>query len=123
MKLHLASQTGLNLFTGYGTGYVMLIQQRHQHSLVVMPQRAIEPWAPADFDQLEAAHFEFLLGFNPEIVLLGTGAKLRFPPPAMTRCLSARNIGLEVMDTGAACRTYNILTSEGRNTAAAILLR
>ncbi|MBI2225497.1 MAG: hypothetical protein HYU44_11240, partial [Betaproteobacteria bacterium] len=71
---------------------------------------------------LAASHFEFLLALKPEIVLLGTGAMLRFPSPALSRCLTEAHVGLEVMDTNAACRTYNILAAEGRNVAIAILL-
>lgn len=122
MKLHLASLTGFNQITGYGSGYVAVNNVRHEKSLVVMPNRIIEERLPRDFSSLSGAHFEFLRGLEPEIVLLGTGAVLRFPAPALARCLLQARIGLEVMDTGAACRTYNILTAEGRCVAAAILL-
>jgi uncharacterized protein len=71
---------------------------------------------------LEAAHFEAILEFMPEIVLLGTGGTLRFPHPRLTEALIRAQIGVEVMDTPAACRTYNILASEGRKVAAALLL-
>lgn len=120
VKLHLAGQTGLNLFTGYGPGYVAVNQVRYERSLIVLPERIIEARMPERFDDLAAAHFEQLLALDPEIILLGTGATLRFPAPALTRCLL--RIGLEVMDTSAACRTYNILTAEGRKTAAAVLV-
>ena len=122
MKLHLASQTGQNLFTGYGAGYVLVNNRRYERSLVVTPERVIQDWPAASFDRLDAGHFEFLLGLRPEIVLLGTGATLRFPQPALSRCLAQARIGLEVMDASAACRTYNILTAEGRNVVAAVLL-
>jgi uncharacterized protein len=122
VKLHLSRPTTQNLFTGHGAGYVMVNGTRYEHSLIVMPERAIEAWQPAGFDQLDAAHFEHLLGLSPEIVLLGTGAILRFPPPVMTQCLAAARIGFEVMNTSAACRTYNILIAEGRNAAAALVL-
>ena len=122
MKLQLANQTGENLFTGYGAGYVMVNNQRFESSLVVMPERVISDWQVAGFDQLDASHFEFLVELNPEIVLLGTGATLRFPPPVLSRCLAAARIGLEVMDTCAACRTYNILMAEGRKVVAAVLI-
>ncbi len=122
MKLQLDSPTGQNLFTGYGSGYVTVNNQRFEHSLVVTPARIIENWPASRFEHLAASHFEFLLALKPEIVLLGTGVMLRFPPPALSRCLTAAHIGLEVMDTNAACRTYNILAAEGRNVATAILL-
>ena len=122
VKLQLIRQAGDNLFTGYGSGYVAVNGQRYHRSLVVMPQQVIEDRLAANFEQLTAGHFEFLLEFDPQIVLLGTGAALRFPPPGLTRCLTAARIGLEVMDTSAACRTYNVLTAEGRNVVAAILI-
>ena len=122
MKLQLAGPTGQNLFTGYGRGYVKVNDQRFERSVVVTPERIIEDWPASRFEHLAASHFEFLLALKPEIVLLGTGATLRFPTPALSRCLTAARIGLEVMDTNAACRTYNILAAEGRNVATAILL-
>ncbi len=122
MKLQLATQTGQNLFTGYGAGYVMVNKEPYRHSLVVAPQRIIEDWRVASFDELEARHFEFLQSLGMEILLLGTGATLRFPLPALTRCLAAAGVGLEVMDTSAACRTYNILVAESRNVAAAVIV-
>lgn len=122
MKLHLSGLSGQNLFTGYGAGYVMVNQTRHQHSLIVLPDHVIENWPPQTFEQLAVEHFEHLLPLQPEMVLLGTGATLRFPHPSLTKTLLAARIGVEVMDTGAACRTYNILTGEGRRVAAALLL-
>ena len=123
MKLQLASQPGLLVFTGYGAGYVTISKQRHERSLVLLPDRIIEDeWQPASFEALHARHFAFLAELGTEIVLLGTGNTLRFPPPAMTECMRTAGIGLEIMDTRAACRTYNILVGESRSVAAAILL-
>src|SRR5260221_713475 len=101
MKLHLASSTGQNLVTGYGKGYVTINHVRHEQSLIVMPQRLIEDWNPAGFAQLEATHFEVLARLQPEILLLGTGASMRFPHPSLTQALVTRQIGMEVMDPGA----------------------
>ena len=122
MKFHLQSATGKNLFTGHGAGYVAVNGVRYATSLVVTPERLIEDWPAVDFDHLSAQHFEFLLALKPEILLLGTGAALRFPPPQLSSCLNAARVGLEVMDNPAVCRTYNILTAEGRNVVAAMLL-
>lgn len=121
MKFHLQKQAGQNLFTGYGTGYVLVNNVRYERSLVVTPERVVESWQVAAFDRLDASHFEFLRALKPEIVLLGTGATMRFPPPALSRGLLTERIGFEVMDTPAACRTYNILMAEGRNVVAAVL--
>lgn len=122
MKFHLADAAGLNLFTGYDIDYVAVNHQRYPASLIVLPDRIAEEWPPQSFAALEAAHFEAILEFRPEIVLLGTGSALRFPHPRLTEALIRAHIGVEVMDTPAACRTYNILASEGRRVAAALIL-
>ena len=79
-------------------------------------------FAPQGFDALAEADFERLLETSPEIVLLGTGATQRFPHPRLTAPLHRARVGLEVMDTRAACRTYNILVAEGRNVTAALIV-
>jgi uncharacterized protein len=122
LKLHLANQTGLNAFTGYGPGYVAVNDARHERSLVVLPDRLITDWPATGFDTLVAAHFEPLAGLGLEVVLLGTGARIRFPRPEITRPLVDAGVGVEVMDVPAACRTYNILMAEDRKVCAALLL-
>ena len=122
MKLHLAGSSARNTFTGYGTGYVLVNGARHEANLIVLPDRIL-PWRAAGFDALTADDFAELAGLDLEVVLLGTGATLRFPNPQVTRPLVAARIGLEVMDVQAACRTYNILAAEERRVAAALLLR
>ena len=121
MKLHLTDISGSNAFTGYGEGYVLVNRQRYEHNLVVLPDRIVTDWQPAGFDQLTAADFTRLAELAPEIVLLGTGTRLRFPRPELTRALYEARIGLEVMDIQAACRTYNILAAEERKVVAALL--
>lgn len=121
LKLHLSNISGVNLFTGYGEGYVMVNRQRYAHSLVVLRDRLVTDWRPGGFDDLAAEDFSRLAETELEIVLLGTGARLRFPRPELTRALIEARIGLEVMDIQAACRTYNILAAEERKVAAALL--
>ena len=121
LKLHLSNISGINLFTGYGEGHVMVNKQRYAHNLVVLRDRLVTDWRPAGFDDLAAEDFALLAELQPEIVLLGTGAQLRFPRPELTRALIEARIGLEVMDVQAACRTYNILATEDRKVAAALL--
>jgi len=121
LKLHLSNISGVNAFTGYGEGYVMVNRQRYERNLVVLHDRILTEWQPAGFDELDAADFALLAELKPEIVLLGTGARLRFPQPELTRALIEARIGLEVMDIRAACRTYNILAAEERKVAAALL--
>lgn len=123
MKLHLNADAGRLLFTGYGSDHVVINGHRHDASLL-LSARGIEiaPWAGLGFEALTAAHFEWMASRELDIVLLGTGNRLRFPRPSLTRALAEANIGLEVMDIGALCRTYNILASEGRNVGAAVLI-
>jgi uncharacterized protein len=121
LKLHLSAPGALNTFTGYGAGYVSVNGQRFERSLIVLPDRIVADWGAASFDALAPEHFDTFIGIAPEIVLLGTGARLRFPRPEITRALVEARIGLEVMDVQAACRTYNILAAEARHVAAALL--
>lgn len=122
MKLHLDRFEGLNAFSGYGDGYVMVNQRRHVASLVVLPDRLIDPWPPRTAAELTVDSFIALETLPMEILLVGTGARLHLLHPRLTASLSARRIGVETMDTRAACRTYNILLAEGRKVAAALVV-
>jgi uncharacterized protein len=122
LKLHASGLTSLNTFTGYGTDFVLVNATRYESGLIVMPE-ALVPWNVAGFAELREEDFAELAAMQPEVVLLGTGAKLRFPHPSLTRRLSDARIGVEVMDLQAACRTYNILMAEERKVAAALLFR
>ena len=121
MKFHLSVAEG-NVFTGYGAGFVRLGVVEYRESLLVTPDKIATGWGAAGFDTLDEGDFATLATWDPEVVILGTGATLRFPHPRLTRALAESNIGLEVMDTPAACRTFNILAAEGRNVLAAILV-
>ena len=122
MKLHASGPTRYNVITGYGEDHVLVNGQRHESSLVVLPDRILN-WPVSAFADLRAEDFEILENLKVEIVLLGTGPKQRFPHPRLTSALSAARIGLEVMDLKAACRTFNILVAEERKVAAALMLK
>ena len=122
MKLHLESATAKNAITGYGEGYVMVNRQRFERSLVVLPERIISDWPATSFEALAPEHLAALAGLDLEIILLGTGARLRFPRPEIMQSLIRSGVGVEVMDVQAACRTYNILLAEERRVAAALLI-
>jgi len=116
------SPDGRYQFTGYGDDHVLVNGQRLDFGLVLGPSLLDqEMFRGLVFEALVVAHFEWLRSQQAEIVLLGTGPRLRFPHPSLTRPLIEAGIGLEVMDTGAACRTYNLLASEGRKVLALIL--
>ena len=120
MKLHVSGPVRYNTITGYGEGYVQVNGQRHESSLIVLPDQVL-PWDATAFDALSPEHFSSLKELRAEILLLGTGPKQRFPHPRLTAPLAAAGIGVEVMDLKAACRTYNILVAEERKVAAALL--
>lgn len=122
MKLHLSTATGVHMITGYGDGYVEVNARRYEASLILLPDQLIANWPVPKFAALTGRHLSILVEYRPEIVLLGTGRRQHFPPPAMLAELIMHDIGLEVMDSQAACRTYNILAAEGRRVAAALIL-
>jgi uncharacterized protein len=121
MKLQLSRSPETNQITGHGSGHLWINGVRHEGSLIVLPDEIVPDWA-TDFDSLTPRHFDTLLMRAPEIVLLGVGARGRFPSPALYACLIRAGIGVEAMDTAAACRTYNILAAEGRRVAAALIV-
>jgi uncharacterized protein len=101
---------------------VTVDDRRLERSFFLTAETLVEDWAPSDPAALEPADLEPLLALKPDLVLLGTGPRLRFPPPAvMAACLS-RGIGLEAMDNAAAARTFTVLAGEGRRVVAGFLL-
>jgi uncharacterized protein len=122
MKFTLDDSGGGNAIQGYAEGQVTINGVIYRHSLIVTPGQVIENWQPDDFSELGVADFTLLAELKPEIVILGTGAVHRFPHPSLSQPLMQRRIGLETMQTAAACRTYNILRGEGRNIAAALFM-
>lgn len=121
MKLHTTNTAGLNLFTAYGDDYAAVNQEKHQKNIILLPESIIPEWTSATVSTLTEADMEILLGLGTEIILLGTGKRLRFPPGELLRPFALAGIGLDIMDLQAACRTYNILAAEGRKVAAALL--
>jgi uncharacterized protein len=122
MKLHLDRFEGLNAFTGYGEGYVLVNGRRHTTSLVVFPDRLVDPWDVSGAEAIDEPALDFLADLALEIVLIGTGARMHLVHPRHYRRLAQARIGVEAMDTFAACRTYNILLAEGRKVAAALVI-
>ena len=122
MKIEREQAEGRNLFTGYGDGYVVVNGTRHASSLVVSGERLVTDWPVESVNQLAADHLAAIVELKPEVVLLGTGRTFTFPEPRLLAPLHAAKIGVEVMDTAAACRTYNILLGEGRNVVAALIV-
>jgi uncharacterized protein len=122
MKLHLTSAENNNLITAYGADYIEINKQRYAKNLIVMPDALILDWQATSFNDLNNEHFKQIAGLKPEVVLLGTGATHLFLHPKHYQHLTDSGIALECMTTAAACRTYNILMSEGRNVAAVLII-
>ncbi len=122
MKLHSPTTAGLLAITAYDDGFIAVNGRHLTKSFLLTPQRLLEDWPPRSFDSLTESDLQALADLNCPIVLLGTGPRQRFPAPALMRSLIERRIGVEVMDSGAACRTYNVLMTEGRDVAAALII-
>lgn len=120
MKLHLTAAAGRNLITAYEPGRIRINQDYFSGSLIVTAEH-VGPWQPASFDALAPADFAALLAHQPEVVLFGSGARLRFPHPSLSAALAEARVGMEVMDSEAACRSYNILMAEDRRVVLALL--
>jgi len=99
----------------------VLLEEQLTESFVIAPQHLLRNWPPQRFEDLNEDHLRLIATLDPEIVLLGTGQKIRFPNHAWLRKFHERGVGVEVMDNGAACRTYNILMTEGRNVVAGFI--
>jgi uncharacterized protein len=122
MKLHLESSDGTYQIQRVDSDSVTINEKVYSQNIIVMPEYLAE-WTVKSFDELEIEHLEQLCALKPEVVLFGTGATIRFPATELLAPLINAGIGVEVMDTRAACRTYTILTAEGRKVAAALLFQ
>jgi uncharacterized protein len=122
MKFQPDTLDGVNPITRQEAGCVWVGSSPFRHSVLVPWRGEVLPWEAVALGALTATHFESVAALKPEVVILGTGARLRFAPPALMRSLYEARIGIETMDTAAACRTYNVLVAEGRNVLAALII-
>ncbi|MGZ8288857.1 MAG: Mth938-like domain-containing protein [Telluria sp.] len=122
MKLHPSINKQYQTVTGYDDTGVEINAERFNYSLIVMPETPPRPWPVADFESLGAEHFAIIEADAPDVVILGTGARQRFVHPRLVAGLAARRVGVECMDSQAACRTYNILMGEGRKVTLALII-
>ena len=121
MKLQADRIEGLNAISRHGADGVLVNGTEHRSSVIVPWQGVVTPWDVGRFEALADAHFEALAALAPELVIFGSGVRLRFPNPRLLRPLMGRRIGFETMDSPTACRTYNVLLAEGRAVVAALL--
>jgi uncharacterized protein len=122
MKLHASTTQQYQTVTGYFDGGVEINAKPFNYSLLMLPETAPVAWPVAAFDELTLAHFEQLAAQTPDVVILGTGVRQKFVHPRLTTPLTSQRIGVECMDTNAACRTYNILMGEGRKALLALII-
>ncbi len=121
MKLHTTTTQQYQTVTAYDSDGVEINLKRFTQSLVVMPERAPIVWPVNGFDELDAENFASIDELRPDVVILGTGQRQRFVHPKLVSILTTRQVGVECMDNKAACRTYNILMTEGRRVALALI--
>jgi len=122
MKLSSQSSSGQNMVTAHGPGWIEIDGRRYQRSLRLTPEGIDAHWGPGAGEALAEAHLAGLATFTGYVILLGTGLRQRFPPPPLLRALTEAGVAPEIMDTGAACRTYNLLLAEGRAVVAALII-
>ena len=121
MKLQADRIEGRNAISRHGAGGVVVNGAEHRESVIVPWTGEVRPWHVGSFEALTAAHFEALAALGPELVIFGSGPRIRFVRPVLLKALIERRIGVETMDSAAACRTYNVLLAEGRSVVAALL--
>ncbi len=122
MKFQPDIAAGVNLVTRHEAGRLWVGNTPYTHSVLIPWQGAVQPWHAATHEMLTAEHFAQIAALQPEVVIFGSGARLRFVPPALLQPLMALRIGIETMDTAAACRTFNVLVSEHRRVLAALVV-
>jgi uncharacterized protein len=121
MKLH-PDKSNVQTISAYGDGWIAVDGQRIDSSVIVGSGGQRIAWPCRQFSELDASHFAQLAELDTELVIFGSGSTIRFPKPAWLQPLMQRRLGIETMDTHAACRTYNILSGEGRKVVVALLI-
>ena len=122
MKLHVTTTQQYQTVTGYDDDWIEINAIRFEDSLIVLPEIAPTAWPVKSFEALQASDMEAIAAHTPDLLILGTGAKQRFAHSRLLNGLLTRGIGVECMDNQAACRTYNILMTEGRKVALALIM-
>ena len=123
MKIDLDTSAGDQYrIDAYQSGLISINGSQYTSSLIISPDKVIPDWSPSAFTDLASQHIEQIIQLEPEIIILGTGQQLHFPAPDLIAQIFEHEIGFEVMDTGAACRCYNLLLSEKRNVAAGLIM-
>ena len=122
MKLQSDPHSGANTITGYGDGYIEINKIPYSHAVLLSSDGEILEWPVKSFEELSPADFAQMAALKPELIIIGTGKRQRFPKPELLKTLIDAKLGFEVMDSQAACRTYNILVGEGRQVLLALIV-
>ena len=122
MKLQSDPHSGANTITGYGDGYIEINKIPYSHAVLLRSDGEILEWPLKSFEELSPADFSQMASLKPELIIIGTGKRQRFPKPELLKTLIEAKLGFEVMDSQAACRTYNILVGEGRQVLLALIV-
>jgi uncharacterized protein len=122
MKFQLDTADGVNVITRFDGASVWVGSARFDHSVLVPASGDVQRWTANDMASLTRSDFDRIAALRPEVVIFGSGATLRFAAASLTRALIDSGVGVEAMDTAAACRTFNVLASEGRRVVAALLV-
>ncbi len=123
MKLTDDSIGGIHLIRAYSPGEIRVGEQTVNSSCLIRADKMVADWRPQRIEDLTVEDLDPIFALEPEIVVLGSGSRQKFPPTSLLARLLSRGVGCEVMDTGAACRTYNVLVSEDRRVVAALFLQ
>jgi uncharacterized protein len=122
MKIELdINRDGINIVQAYSEGSFVISNINYKNSIILSPEIIFEKWPPESIKDLKREDLNQVISLQPEIVIIGTGNKLVFPETAVLKPLTDARIGIEIMDTGAACRSYNFLVGEGRKVVAALI--
>jgi len=122
VKLQSDPHSGANTITGYGDGYIEINKIPYSHAVLLSSDGEILEWAVKSFEELSSSDFTQMASLKPELIIIGTGKRQRFPKPELLKTLIEAKLGFEIMDSQAACRTYNILVGEGRQVLLALIV-
>jgi uncharacterized protein len=122
LKLQSDPHSGANTITGYGDGYIEINKIPYSHAVLLSSDGEILEWDVKSFEELSSSDFAQMASLKPELIIIGTGKRQRFPRPELLKTLIEAKLGFEIMDSQAACRTYNILVGEGRQVLLALIV-
>jgi len=122
MKFSAADSGDGHLIQGYESGRILIDGKSYHRGLILTPERILDGWGPSNPADLSEDDVRALIELDPQVIVIGTGQRQVFPSPAVYASAMRHGVGVEIMDTGAACRTYNIVMAEGRRIVAGLIV-